>query len=489
MIVSFVWNARFDTGVASVDEQHHHLVDLINELGDVLLTGASERLEGVVQALQDYVCFHFSDEERVMVETGLDRNFIERHCQLHAGFARQLATISGEEGTSAQRAEKLHDFLSAWLILHILGEDQTLGKRILFPGDAHCPLPPDSEELPNTGDLDDIQHILLGAVHRIYRGLSRSNADLARMNAGLERMVAERTYALEQANQALEREREELVHALQAVDAARVQLIEKEKMASIGQLAAGVAHEINNPIGFVSANLGTLREYVSDVVALLDAYAAAEPLIASDPRMLTSIRQLADEVDIGFVREDVHKLLDESGSGLLRVKQIVQNLRNFSHAGTTERQLVNLHDGLDSTLIVAAQQLQSKAEIRREYGDLPMLQCHPGQLNQVFLNLLVNAVQAIDIQGVITIRTGCAKLEDGSSWGWVEIEDDGCGMTPEDQGRIFEPFFTTKPIGVGTGLGLSLSWGIVQQHGGTMEVRSELGHGSCFRMLLPLEYK
>jgi len=486
VIEAFAWSARFETGIASIDEQHRRLVGLINELGDVLITGATERLEGVSRALQDYVLFHFSDEERLMAANHLDRNFILRHCGLHAEFKRQLASIVGEGEITVERAANLHEFLSAWLILHILGEDQVLGRRILFPEEGSDTSSADPEELSDTRHLDEGQRVLLSAVHHLYRALSRSNAELARMNAGLERRVAERTHELEQTNQELECEREELTRALRAVEEVRVQLIEKEKMASIGQLAAGIAHEINNPIGFVSANMGTLREYVSDVMTLLDAYSAAEPLIASDPRMLATIRQLSDDADIGFVREDVHKLLDESGSGLLRVKQIVQNLRDFSHAGAAEWQLANLHDGLDSTLVVAANALRGKAEIRREYGDLPLLQCHPGQLNQVFLNLLVNAAQAMEEHGVITIRTGCDRFDDGSGWGWVEIEDDGRGIAPEDLGHIFEPFFTTKPIGVGTGLGLSLSWGIVQQHGGTIEAHSVPGRGSRFRVLLPL---
>ncbi|MBI1907583.1 MAG: hemerythrin domain-containing protein [Rhodocyclales bacterium] len=478
MIEAFVWQASFETGIASIDQQHRHLVGLINELGDVLVAGSTEKLDGLVRALQDYVLFHFADEERVMVANGLDRDFMVRHYGLHTEFKQQLAGLAGGGNASAEQAANLHEFLSAWLVLHILGEDQVLARRILFPDQGQERPPPDH--------LDEGQRVLLSAVHRLYRALSRSNAELARMNADLERRVAERTRALEQANEELESEREELVQALRAIEQARMQLIEKEKMASIGQLAAGIAHEINNPIGFVSANLGTLREYVSDVMTLLDAYVAMEPLIASDPQALDAIRQLSEDADIGFVREDVHKLLDESSNGLLRVKQIVQNLRNFSHAGAVEWQLANLHDELDSTLTVAASELRGKAEVRREYGDLPLLHCHPGQLNQVFLNLLINAAQAMESPGVITIRTGCDRREDGSGWGWVEIEDDGCGIAAEDLGRIFEPFFTTKPVGVGTGLGLSLSWGIVQQHGGTMEAHSVLGRGSRFRVLLPL---
>jgi len=248
-----------------------------------------------------------------------------------------------------------------------------------------------------------------------------------------------------------------------------------------------VAHEINNPIGFVSSNVTVLGDYLADLLAVLDAYASAEPLIARDPRALAAIRGVCQERDLDFVRQDSQKLLAESRDGLMRVKQIVQNLKDFSRVDQVEWQLADLHQGLNSTLNMVASELLSKAEVVRAYGDLPPLLCNPGQLNQVFMNLLVNSAQAIETQGTITLRTGRQSGADGQSdWGWVEVQDTGAGIAPEHLKRIFEPFFTTKPVGSGTGLGLSLSYGIVKKHGGRIEVTSERGKGSCFRVWLPL---
>jgi len=250
-------------------------------------------------------------------------------------------------------------------------------------------------------------------------------------------------------------------------------------MASIGQLAAGVAHEINNPVGFVNSNLGTLQKYVDNMLRLLAAYEQTEGALADDVRQ--EISRLKKEVDAAYLREDIGDLLAESLDGLQRVKRIVQDLKDFSHVDKAEREWANLESGLESTLNVVWNELKYKAKIVKEYGDTPQIECFPSQLNQVFMNLLINAAHAIEDQGQITMRTG----HDADSV-WVEVEDTGKGIAPEHLGRIFEPFFTTKPVGKGTGLGLSLAYGIVKKHGGRIEVTSEVGKGSVFRVVLPL---
>ncbi|MFA6313351.1 MAG: ATP-binding protein [Sterolibacterium sp.] len=256
------------------------------------------------------------------------------------------------------------------------------------------------------------------------------------------------------------------------------QLLQSEKMASLGQLAAGVAHEINNPIGFVNSNLGSLQRYTADLLELLSAYDKGEAEMTPETR--AALAALKKQIDIAYLREDVGNLLSESMEGLQRVKRIVQDLKDFSHVDDKEKHWANLEQGLDSTLNVVANELKYKAEIVKEYAGIPEIECLPSQLNQVFMNLLMNAVQAIDNHGRITIRTG----QDENNV-WVDVEDTGKGIEPEHLGRIFEPFFTTKPVGSGTGLGLSLSYGIVQQHGGRIEVKSEPGKGSDFRVVLP----
>lgn len=258
---------------------------------------------------------------------------------------------------------------------------------------------------------------------------------------------------------------------------AQSQLLQSEKMASLGQLAAGVAHEINNPIGFVNSNLGTLRRYGEGLIALFQAQSRGAPT--------TELQQLRDAADLDFVAEDLPVLLSESEEGLSRVKKIVQDLKDFSRVDSADWQDADLNAGLESTLNVVMNEVKYKAEISREYGQLPPVRCLAGQLNQVFMNLIVNAAHAIEGHGRIALRTGVAD-HGGCAAAWVEVEDNGSGMTPEVQKRIFEPFFTTKAVGKGTGLGLSLSFSIVQKHGGQIEVDSVPGRGTRFRVWVPV---
>lgn len=266
------------------------------------------------------------------------------------------------------------------------------------------------------------------------------------------------------------------------LEEAQNQLLQSEKMASIGQLAAGVAHEINNPIGFVNSNLGTLRRYAEQLLALTQAYVARErgPVDAE----LAALKQAAD---LEFIVEDLPSLLDDSEDGLSRVRKIVQDLKDFSRVDHADWQDADLNAGLESTLNVVMNEVKYRADVRRQYGQLPPVRCLAGQLNQVFLNLIVNAAHAMPAErrGVITLATGVAVQED-RDWAWIEVADDGCGMTPEVQRRIFEPFYTTKPVGKGTGLGLSLSFSIVQKHGGRIELQSAPGEGTRFRVWVPV---
>jgi signal transduction histidine kinase len=251
-------------------------------------------------------------------------------------------------------------------------------------------------------------------------------------------------------------------------------------MASLGQLAAGIAHEINNPVSFINTNLGALRDEIDDLLAVLAAYAKADDLIASAPAIRGAIEAAKQAADIEFVRLDIGELIEQSLDGVGRVKQIVAELKDFSRADRGEWAMANLEKGLDSTLHIVWNELKYKAEVVKEYAGLPEIECVGAQLNQVFMNLLVNAAHAIDGRGTITIRTGTEAANV-----WVEVADTGRGIAPENLARIFDAFFTTKPAGQGTGLGLSLALGIVQRHQGTIDVRSEVGRGTCFRVKLP----
>jgi signal transduction histidine kinase len=242
-----------------------------------------------------------------------------------------------------------------------------------------------------------------------------------------------------------------------------------------------VAHEINNPIGYVGSNLGTLNGYLKNLFEVVAAYEEVENTVA-DSTALARVKAVKNKVDMEFLKEDVQSLLRESQEGIIRVKKIVQDLKDFSRADSgDEWHFANLHQGLDSTLNVASNEIKYKADVKKEYGDIPDVECLPSQLNQVFMNLLVNAAHAIEGRGAITLRTGQQGEEV-----WVEVADTGKGIAPEHINKIFDPFFTTKPVGKGTGLGLSLSYGIIQKHHGRIEVKSEVGKGASFKVWLPV---
>lgn len=474
---TFIWNEQFETGIPLVDQQHRQLVDTANELGDLLQLGGEMdevRLQEIFHRLAEYGRHHFQDEERLMAEKGIDHHHLAEHAALHRQFLEQVVQMWQARRTMARPAEVIHGFLAAWLTVHILGEDQTMARQItcidngLSPADAYATVQKAAD--PSTA-------VLLEALKRLYALLSEQNANLARSNLSLEERVDERTRELAEANTRMADEQKELTSLLSRVEEAQQQLLQSEKMAAIGQLAAGVAHEINNPVGFVSSNLCTLKTYMSQLFGLIDAYEAVTA--GGDPAQIATARQKAD---LDFLREDLPSLLAESQEGLGRVTKIVQDLKDFSRVDQAEYQLANLNAALESTLNVVWNELKYKADVVRELGDIPEVACVPAQINQVFMNLLVNAAQAIDTHGRITVRSG---QDNGHVW--FEVADTGKGMSPEVCHRIFEPFFTTKPVGKGTGLGLSISYDIiVKKHRGRFDVSSKPGEGTTFKLWLPI---
>ena len=243
----------------------------------------------------------------------------------------------------------------------------------------------------------------------------------------------------------LQRANQALIALNESLRKAQAQLLQSERLASIGQLAAGVAHEINNPIGYVFSNFGTLEGYLARLVEMLEAYEQAEPALAGSA-IAGRLAALRGRVELDYLKQDIPLLMAESKEGLSRVRKIVQDLKDFSRVDTQQEWVwASLHRGIDSTLNIVANEIKYRADVRREYGDLPDIECLPSELNQVFLNLLVNAAHAIGPErGLIVVRSGDAGNEV-----WVEVEDNGSGMAPEQLVRIFDPFFTTKPVGRG----------------------------------------
>ena len=323
-------------------------------------------------------------------------------------------------------------------------------------------------------------------IHKKLNGTTFiANVLLTRMGVGDELFLLATVRDISEqkrADDALYSEKIEQGILIKKLEEAQNYLLQSEKMASIGQLAAGVAHEINNPIGYVFSNLGSLEKYVQDTFVMLNLYEQAE-LKISDPEVLTNLKATKNKLDINFLKEDLPALIDESREGITRVKKIVQNLKDFSHLDIVEEwHFSDLHKGLDSTLNIVNNEIKYKADLVKEYGDIPEVECLSSQINQVFMNLVVNAAHAIEGHGTIKICTGQHREEV-----WVAVSDTGMGIPPEYIKKIFDPFFTTKPVGKGTGLGLSLSYSIIHNHHGRIDVQSEVGKGSTFTVWLPIK--
>jgi len=258
------------------------------------------------------------------------------------------------------------------------------------------------------------------------------------------------------------------------LDEATKRLMQSEKLASLGEMAAGVAHEINNPVGYVSSNLTTLQKYLTVYEEVLDASASDE----------AALLELKKKVNFTFIRNDVRNLVNETQEGVERVKTIIKDLKDYARTNTSASYLPSdIHVGLKSTLNIANNQIKNRATIQLDLGDLPLVECAASQINQVLLNLIVNAAQSIpdEKEGVITIRT---SSDDASVF--IEVEDNGQGISDDILQKVFDPFFTTKDPGKGTGLGLSVSQKIIQDHGGLLTASSTVGVGSIFKISLPV---
>lgn len=285
---------------------------------------------------------------------------------------------------------------------------------------------------------------------------------------------------------ALQKERDEHIELLEKIEETKNQLIHSEKMASLGQLAAGVAHEINNPVGFIMSNLGSLKEYFLLYKTLISKYEAINSHLTTvtDDKVksiIEDIRAIRKAEDFDFVINDCEALIGESLDGTERVKDIVHQLKCFSHVDQIELKPADINACLDNTLKVVWNELKYKAEIVKEFAELPLIKCNAAELNQVFMNLLINASHAIEDRGTIKMVT---EIDDDNLL--VSISDTGKGIDEENLTKLFNPFFTTKSVGEGTGLGLSISHGIVEKHGGNIYVESEVGKGTTFKVVLPL---
>lgn len=318
--------------------------------------------------------------------------------------------------------------------------------------------------------------------------LSDANSQLRELLTTVEGKVVERTAEVTQANKKLEQ-------ALTDLQKMQVQLIQSEKMSALGQLIAGIAHEINNPVNFIHANLSHLSSYTSDLLTFVEL----SQKCCSE--MNVAIDKIAEDIDLEFMKNDLPKIIQSMEVGTSRIREIVLSLRNFSHLGEAEFKQVDIHQGLDDTLLILKHRLSSQGsssqvEVIKEYGDLPLVNCFAGQLNQVFLNILVNAIDAledtkfIDRHQILPTIHSWIKIQTiviDNQYIEIAIADNGIGIAESIQQQIFNPFFTTKPVGQGTGMGMAISYQIITEgHKGKLTFASTLGKGTEFKIQIPI---
>ncbi|MUG95295.1 HAMP domain-containing protein [Scytonema sp. UIC 10036] len=338
--------------------------------------------------------------------------------------------------------------------------------------------------------------ILAVSLNSLIRKVAEYTQQLEQARLTLERRVQERTQQLLHKNQELNLAYDQLSEALNELQQTQAQLIQTEKMSSLGNMVAGVAHEINNPINFIYGNIAYAKDYTEELLRLLLLYQQEYP------QPTPAIQNLLEEIDFHFITEDLTKLMSSMKIGAQRIRDIVLSLRNFSRLDEAEMKIVDIHEGIESTLLLVNHQVKDEIEVIKNYGDLPSIECYPAQLNQVFINILSNAIDALKELFVIKnsyllkqeqrrsrqieICTENVSINNSVEGICIKIKDNGSGIEPKLQDKIFEPFFTTKEVGKGSGLGLWISYQIIQKHKGKIEVNSACGEGTTFIITLPL---
>jgi len=419
--------------------------------GEEALKQSEERYRDIFENVSDFIYIH-----------DLEGNFTETNLawKREYGFSKDdLANLNVRDLLPERYKHLFEDYLKR---VKEHGKDEGLMKVVTKDGSERI------VEYRNSLVHDSTAPIGVRGSARDITEAKRAEEKLKEYSQNLEKMVEERTA--------------ELKKAITDLQNTQSQLLQSEKMASIGQLAAGVAHEINNPVGFVKSNLGTMNEYREDLMKLLHHYQILEAALDKEfhgngyiQKAREGIQSVKDEIDLDFIMDDYANVINESLEGMARVAKIVVDLKDFAHLDKAELEHVNINEGIESTLNIVWNEIKYKAEVIKDLGNIPLVKCYPQRLNQVFLNILVNAAQAIEEKGEIRITT-----REDNGYTEIRISDTGKGIPPEVLPKIFDPFFTTKEVGKGTGLGLNMAYNIIQKHEGTIDVESEVGKGTTF---------
>ncbi|OAB59135.1 hypothetical protein AY600_06685 [Phormidium willei BDU 130791] len=468
LLQSFMGATILTSLVLSASNDEHHQVERQLRTSNRELHKSQNRLSQLLEAMPVGVCVHDrrgrmlyrnQTAQHLLGDVESDLHQFAQHYRLYQADTSDLYPLEQLPGQLALSGQSVRRD-----DLELRQSDQTIPLDM-----ASTPL------LDEAGVVDGVI-----VAFQDIRDRKEAQKLLADYNQTLEKQVVQRTTELQKTLSQLQRTQAQLVHT--------------EKMSSLGQLVAGVAHEINNPISFIFGNIRYTREYIHDLLKLLNAYQQIYPNPDS------SIQVLTEEIDLTYLVEDLQRILDSMNSGAERIRNIVLSLRNFARLDESKTKIVNLHDGLESTLMVLQSRLKSqrnRPEIKliKNYGDIPKLDCYASEINQVFLNILNNAIDAFDTYGdsqpnfrsnqepTLSIET----KQTGKSTIIIQIKDNGVGMSPAVSHRMFDPFFSTKPVGSGTGLGLSMSYQIiVEKHQGKLYCESELGKGTTFTIELPM---
>lgn len=470
---AFVWSEKYVTGIESVDAQHQRLVTLTNAFGAALthrVEVSPDQLELTFEALTNYATEHFADEEALMRTAWLDARYQAEHRRQHRGFLDQVGLMRQElqrgPALGEELARVLMRFLVSWLAFHILGADQQMARQL---AKVERGVTPREAWASESRGGDHPAEVILGAIDELLRVVAARNRELGALNASLEQRVAQRTAELSAANAELK--------------ATQESLIETAKLASVGQLASGLAHEINNPLAFIGPNVEVMAELSERLLGVAALVERAVPQVA-DPALRAELEARCREADLAYVRAELPGLAKDTKVGLRRVQAIVRDLKDFSRVEGAPLQMVDLNHCFDSVLSVLPAARTSGLVVHRAFGAPAPVSCLAAQLNQALLAVVSNAVQAVadgaPRPGSITLATGQQQDEV-----WAEVADTGVGMTPEVLAHLFEPFFTTRPPGKGLGLGLAAARRFALHHGGRLEVASAPGQGTRVRLWLP----